>query len=84
MPMTDRELQIQKQVLNNIYKELSKRNIEEEKYYEFLRDNTDLKFMRIRKLMAGVNNRPLSLKELYSISKALGRDNPGYLLEGIK
>lgn len=83
MPMTDRELQIQKQVLNNIYKELSKRNIEEEKYYEFLRDNTDLKFMRIRKLMAGVNNRPLSLKELYSISKALGID-PGYLLEGIK
>ena len=37
MPMTDRELQIQKQVLNNIYKELSKRNIEEEKYCDLVK-----------------------------------------------
>ena len=83
MPMTEREIQIQNKLLNNVYKELSKRNIDEDHYYEFLRDNTDLKFMRIRKIMAGINSRPITLKELYSISKALGID-PGYLLEGIK
>ena len=83
MPMTEREIQIQNKLLNNVYKELAKRNIDEDHYYEFLRDNTDLKFMRIRKIMAGINSRPITLKELYSISKALGID-PGYLLEGIK
>ena len=84
MPMTDRERQIQNQLLKNIYNELSKRNIDEERYYEFLRDNTDLKFMRIRKIMAGINSRPITLKELCSIAKALDIDNPGYLLKDIK
>ena len=84
MPMTEREIQIQNKLLNNVYKELSKRNIDEDHYYEFLRDNTDLKFMRIRKIMAGINSRPITLKELCSIAKALDIDNPGYLLKDIK
>ena len=80
--MNDRNIYIQKCILDAVYEELDKRNIPREDCLKFLLSNTIIKESRLKAILSGTNKRPITLKELTDFAIAFNR-NTGYLLRNI-
>ena len=80
--MNDRNIYIQKCILDAVYEELDKRNIPREDCLKFLFSNTIIKESRLKAILSGTNKRPITLRELTGFAIAFDL-NTGYLLRNI-